>query len=972
MIDLSDSQNPQASQGTDTDEVMFDDEDEEVFATGRLPMCASPAPFASHMSHSQELPTIFATRDQEEPELHSSYRSISTDGASSSSTSSNNNLDVNNSRGSSSKILEQQPQPKRKRLQERSNRQVTPQGEEGTVPSCRYAKVLGPRANTLELFSIVAPRSANSARCRSAVAPGVKPLRARIGQPTTRIEQQDSIEALVNLEPQAGSKAPADIEHDAIMDFDYEEAPAAGCVTRETNCGCRFHSIRVITKLDIVVDNESKLARYIVAPMFASQVDSARTPLIVKPAPDFRVIGDLAGGSRGGDAATSAEWSELYSLHMTAPTLLHALDIISPITVENDGVTPLTSLKYGVLPEYECSAVPCVYRAISPGFRQSCDMCTTSIMSVCFTCCMCATEMCAGCFSEWDDENPDPRVSQGKGPNRGTSLKADDGSNGARRYGYCKQFKGTGKLRLCLQSQHKRRQFVRLSQFSAANIRQVLEKVRNVIDLGDIYLKSNPISCAGVISDRSAQKFAAKVAQIEQRTREMYPHEDWELPVMYVQVDELSTAELSCLWQRGVVVVMRGLLSALNSEIWQPEWWIRNFGDEIVGILDCADGAKPVGGAWPLWNFYRLFDGSDKYAALLEETEQQVQVQSQSLSEDDEPETIDREWKKHRACVKGGILKLKDWPPTDAFEKKPPDHFRHFMKALPFPEYTQRKGKFNLVNRLPAEFVPPDLGPKMYCAYGSSDGEGGVSTTNLHCDMADAVNIMAYAPVEFLCEHNIEVPGIWTRSADCSSTPAAATTDAPVVAAVWDIDPPKAIGNLHEFIGERVGKSFSAECSGPVAAKLGDPIHNQETFLTRPMREKFFERYRRSCYRIYQTPGDAVFVPAGCTHQVCNYASAVKVAMDFVSPERVEHSRRLTAEFRQLSNKHPCNCNLLQLGNILWWTFAGEQEPSSNQPVLPDADSEDERRQKQQAKSGSRPKNQVKKSATESGSGSKA
>ncbi|KAJ2060465.1 hypothetical protein GGI17_003752 [Coemansia sp. S146] len=248
------------------------------------------------------------------------------------------------------------------------------------------------------------------------------------------------------------------------------------------------------------------------------------------------------------------------------------------------------------------------------------------------------------------------------------------------------------------------------------------------------------------------------------------------------------------------------------------------------------------------------------------------------------------------------------------------------MKALPFPEYTQRAGQFNLVNRLPTECVPPNLGPKMYCAYGSSDGEGGVGTINLHCDMADAVNIMAYAPAKFLCERNINVRRIWSRSNAGSSTPPAANTAA---AAVWDIYPPEAMSDLYRFIGENVGKSYSTECSGPVAAKLGDPIHNQETFLTRPMRKGFFERHKHHCYRIYQVPGDAVFVPAGCAHQVCNYASAVKATMGFVSPERVEHSRRLTEEFRQLNNKHPRNPDLLQLGNILWWTFAGEQQTKS-------------------------------------------
>ena len=34
-----------------------------------------------------------------------------------------------------------------------------------------------------------------------------------------------------------------------------------------------------------------------------------------------------------------------------------------------------------------------------------------------------------------------------------------------------------------------------------------------------------------------------------------------------------------------------------------------------------------------------------------------------------------------------------------------------------------------------------------------------------------------------------------------------------------------------------------------------------------------------------QREGDAVFVPAGCAHQVRNLRSCLKVALDFVSPE---------------------------------------------------------------------------------------
>lgn len=47
--------------------------------------------------------------------------------------------------------------------------------------------------------------------------------------------------------------------------------------------------------------------------------------------------------------------------------------------------------------------------------------------------------------------------------------------------------------------------------------------------------------------------------------------------------------------------------------------------------------------------------------------------------------------------------------------------FNDLMENLPLPEYTKRDGRLNLAARLPNFFVRPDLGPKMYNAYGKSD-----------------------------------------------------------------------------------------------------------------------------------------------------------------------------------------------------------------------------------------------------------
>ena len=79
------------------------------------------------------------------------------------------------------------------------------------------------------------------------------------------------------------------------------------------------------------------------------------------------------------------------------------------------------------------------------------------------------------------------------------------------------------------------------------------------------------------------------------------------------------------------------------------------------------------------------------------------------------------------------------------------------MKALPLPDYTRREGRLNLAGRLPDCFVRPDLGPKMYNAYGSAllCTKG---TTNLHLDVSDAANVMVYVglPKEANSEEHIK------------------------------------------------------------------------------------------------------------------------------------------------------------------------------------------------------------------------
>lgn len=88
---------------------------------------------------------------------------------------------------------------------------------------------------------------------------------------------------------------------------------------------------------------------------------------------------------------------------------------------------------------------------------------------------------------------------------------------------------------------------------------------------------------------------------------------------------------------------------------------------------------------------------------------------------------------------------------------------------------------------MPQDGVPPDLGPKMYNAYASNDeGPRGFGTTNLHNDMADAVNIMMFAG---------------DRPEDMDDT---GYEDDKIPGALWCIYPDDQSENIRNYLKEQV------------------------------------------------------------------------------------------------------------------------------------------------------------------------
>uniref|UniRef100_A0A453KRJ1 JmjC domain-containing protein n=2 Tax=Triticinae TaxID=1648030 RepID=A0A453KRJ1_AEGTS len=66
-----------------------------------------------------------------------------------------------------------------------------------------------------------------------------------------------------------------------------------------------------------------------------------------------------------------------------------------------------------------------------------------------------------------------------------------------------------------------------------------------------------------------------------------------------------------------------------------------------------------------------------------------------------------------------------------------------------------------------------------------------------------------------------------------------------------------------------------------------------------------------------QKLGEAVFIPAGCPHQVRNLKSCTKIAIDFVSPENVQECVKLTQQFRVLPKNHRAKEDKLEVKKMI-------------------------------------------------------
>lgn len=229
------------------------------------------------------------------------------------------------------------------------------------------------------------------------------------------------------------------------------------------------------------------------------------------------------------------------------------------------------------------------------------------------------------------------------------------------------------------------------------------------------------------------------------------------------------------------------------------------------------------------------------------------------------------------------VPKLKDWPENQRFRDRCPDLFDDFNDALPAGDFARTDGVYNIFGHFPINTSAPDLGPKMYIAHAANDGPDGFGSTRLHMDIADAVNVL------------LKSSSLPNGEPGC---------------AAWDIYKAEDADKLRAFLNE---KYFDIT--------VVDPIHAQRYFLNSELRKELYEKTGVYSFRIYQHPGEAVFIPAGCAHQVSNISDCIKIAVDFVSPHNVERCAKVMRELRDENVVKVWKADVLQFFNTMWYAW---------------------------------------------------
>ncbi|KAM3327020.1 putative protein isoform X3 [Capsicum chacoense] len=105
--------------------------------------------------------------------------------------------------------------------------------------------------------------------------------------------------------------------------------------------------------------------------------------------------------------------------------------------------------------------------------------------------------------------------------------------------------------------------------------------------------------------------------------------------------------------------------------------------------------------------------------------------------------------------------------------------------------------------------------------------------------------------------------------------------------ALWDVFRRQDVPKLEEYLRKHF-REFRHIYGSPLPLAV-HPIFDETFYLSTEHKKRLKEEY-----------GEAVFVPAGCSHQVRNLKCCINVAGDFVSPENVTECIRFFASFPEI------------------------------------------------------------------------
>jgi len=333
-------------------------------------------------------------------------------------------------------------------------------------------------------------------------------------------------------------------------------------------------------------------------------------------------------------------------------------------------------------------------------------------------------------------------------------------------------------------------------------------------------------------------------------------------------------------WDRGQPVLISNSNERMNHRLWHPRAFAKDFGHIRSDLVNTLTG-KTVP-RQPLKWFWEGFEN----------------VSHRLLNAQGTPM----------------LLKLKDWPPDGDIAEYMPKRFHDLVHDFPIQPYTLREGSINLASYIPDYYLRPELGPKMYIAYGNALYSNKAST-NLHLDMSDAVNLMVYVgiPGDSEKQENIKLVLSQIDEAGCDIIMRRRVRDeGQLPGAIWHIYHPGDTNKIRDLLN-RVAIE-----KGRRLDPHDDPIHDQSTYLDAGLRMRLYAEYGVKGYAIIQCQGDTVFIPCGACHQVRNLHNCIKIAEDFVSPELANNCLHLTQEFRHLTEHHTNHEDKLQIKNIIF------------------------------------------------------